>query len=287
MPQDAVVYSVNLILGAILAGLMSQHWRLSAGGDSLRFWIAAAWTLTLADLLFVLRAGTSSGVMRMLPTLTVTAGHAILLLAAQRTTGRLASVRLAAAIVGVHAALLAAFVAFPAVTSWRTVTNGVVWGSLSLAAAAVLWRDAERARRAMSIPMVVLAAQGAFHVVRTLLATRVVVRADGAGGALVQLLGDLEVSLFMVALFVSVLVAYLRQSTIERAAALDDVRRLSAMLPICAWCNNVRDDDGYWTRIEQYLAAHRVSVTHSICESCAAHHFQVAGTQPSGPAARD
>jgi hypothetical protein len=104
----------------------------------------------------------------------------------------------------------------------------------------------------------------------------VVVRADETGGALVQLLGDLEVSLFMVALFVSVLMAYLQQSTLERAAALDDVRQLSAMLPICAWCNNVRNDDGYWTRIEQYLAEHRVAVTHSICEPCAARHFQSA-----------
>jgi hypothetical protein len=89
----------------------------------------------------------------------------------------------------------------------------------------------------------------------------------------VQLLGDLEVSLFMVALFVSVLVAFLRQSNEQLRSALENVRQLSSMLPVCSWCDKVRDDDGYWTGIQEYLAAHRVSVTHSICESCAAAHF--------------
>ena len=46
------------------------------------------------------------------------------------------------------------------------------------------------------------------------------------------------------------------------------------MLPLCAWCKKVRDDDGYWTQIEAYLANHHVSVTHSICEHCAAKHFE-------------
>jgi hypothetical protein len=283
MPPDAVVYVVNLIIGAILAGLMSQHWRRSpgstapgedpTGGDSLRYWIAAAWTLTLADLLFVARAGFTSGALRALPTLTVTAGHAVLLLAALRTSGRPAMPRVAVATVVLHAAALLAFLELPEGTSWRTVTNGIVWGGLSLAAAVVLWRDPQRARRAMQLPMLVLAAQGGFHAVRTLLATRVAVRADDSGRALVQLLGDFEVSLFMVALFVSVLVAYLRQRNVELRAALDDVRQLSSMLPVCAWCRKVRDDQGYWNSIEQYLAAHRVNVTHALCESCAATHF--------------
>lgn len=309
MPQDTVVYIINLIIGAILAGLMSQHWGRPAGaealagpaaptrpeattgsggvgapsaGDSLRYWIAAAWTLTLADLLFVARAGFPPGALRALPTVTVTAGHVGLLLAAQRTTGRAPVWRAGVAVVVLHAAALLAFLAFPEGTSWRTVTNGVVWGGLSFAAAFVLWRDPARARRAMQLPMLVLAAQGGFHAVRTLLATRVVVRDDASGSALVQLLGDLEVSLFMVALFVSVLVAYLRQRNAELRAALVDVQQLSSMLPVCAWCRKVRDDQGYWNSIEQYLAAHRVNVTHALCEDCSATHFGSGAPQPGG-----
>lgn len=273
MPQDTVVYTVNLIIGAIVAGLMSQHWRIESDVVPLRYWIVAAWTLTAADLLFAVRPLFPSGLARMLPTLMVTAGHVVLLLAARRTAGKGVSWRLAALLVAVHALALFAYLAVPAITSWRTVTNSVLWGGLSLVAAVTLWRGPLDVRRTMILPALVLAAQGAFHVVRTLLATRAVVQPGTGLGGLVQLLGDLEVSLFMVALFVSVLVSFLQQSNEQLRSALENVRQLSSMLPVCSWCDKVRDDDGYWTRIEQYLAAHRVSVTHSICDSCAATHF--------------
>jgi hypothetical protein len=120
----------------------------------------------------------------------------------------------------------------------------------------------------------VLTAHGVFHLVRLLLATRFAAQPNQQLGPMIQLVGDLEVSLFMVAMFVSVLVAFLEQRNRELRAAVEDVRQLSSLLPLCAWCNNVRDDDGYWTRIEDYLHTHRVNVTHGICENCAAKHFE-------------
>ena len=283
MPQETVVYTVNLIIGAIVAGLMSQHWRIESDVVPLRYWIVAAWTLTAADLLFALRPAFPSGLARMLPTLMVTVGHAVLLLAARRTAGASVSVRPAILLVSLHALALLAFLAVPEITSWRTVTNSLLWAGLSLAAAVTLWRSSGEVRRTMMLPALVLAAQAAFHVVRTLLATRAVVQPGTGLGGLVQLLGDLEVSLFMVALFVSVLVSFLQQSNGQLRSALENVRTLSSMLPVCSWCDKVRDDDGYWTRIEQYLEAHRVSVTHSICEGCAATHF--AAGKPGAPGA--
>lgn len=284
MPQDTVVYIVNLIIGAIVASLMSQHWRDESSGVPLRLWIIAAWTLTAADLLFVLRPAFPSGLVRMLPTLMVTVGHVVLLLATRRTVGRTVHWPLASLIVLLHALLLVGFLAAPAITSWRTVTNSVLWAGLSLAAAGTLWRGPQELRRHMTLPALVLAAQGVFHVVRTALATRAVVQPGSELGSLVQLLGDLEVSLFMVALFVSVLVSFLRQSNAQLRLAIDNVRQLSSMLPICSWCDKVRNDDGYWTRIEQYLMAHRVAVTHSICESCAAAHFAAGNAGSAGSA---
>ncbi len=273
MPQDTLVYIVNLIIGAIVAGLMTQHWRTNSDALPIRFWIVAAWTLTAADLMFVVRPAFDSGLVRMLPTLMVTAGHAVLVLAARRTAGRTVNWQFAALVVLLHGLSLLAFLAVPAITSWRTVTNSFLWAGLSLGAALTLWRGPQDVRRIMLLPAIVLAAQGVFHVVRTAMATRAVVQPGTGLGGLVQLLGDLEVSLFMVALFVSVLVSFLRQSNEQLRTALEDVRQLSSMLPICSWCDKVRNDDGYWTRIEQYLAAHRVAVTHSICDSCAATHF--------------
>ncbi len=89
------------------------------------------------------------------------------------------------------------------------------------------------------------------------------------------MLGDVEASFFMVALFVSVLLAHLEQRQEALQAALADVHELSGMLPMCAWCHRVRNDDGYWTRIEQYLRARsRMQFTHGICEDCVRDHLE-------------
>jgi hypothetical protein len=56
--------------------------------------------------------------------------------------------------------------------------------------------------------------------------------------------------------------------------ALDDVKALSGLIPVCAHCRSVRDDDGFWKRFDTYLSSHRdVTVTHGICPDCAATHF--------------
>jgi len=47
------------------------------------------------------------------------------------------------------------------------------------------------------------------------------------------------------------------------------VRTLSGMLPMCAWCRKVRDDDGYWSQIEEYLDQQvGTTVSHGICPGC-------------------
>ncbi len=56
--------------------------------------------------------------------------------------------------------------------------------------------------------------------------------------------------------------------------ALQEVKILSGLLPICAWCKCVRDDSGYWARIEAYVSEHsEASFTHSICPDCAKKTF--------------
>jgi CheY-like chemotaxis protein len=49
--------------------------------------------------------------------------------------------------------------------------------------------------------------------------------------------------------------------------ALAQVSKLSTLLPICAWCKRVRDDQGYWTEVQSFLDTH---TTHSACPECAA-----------------
>ena len=51
--------------------------------------------------------------------------------------------------------------------------------------------------------------------------------------------------------------------------ALDQVRQLKELLPICAWCKRVRDDKDYWHSIEEYLHVHTgTDFTHGICPHC-------------------
>jgi tetratricopeptide (TPR) repeat protein len=76
----------------------------------------------------------------------------------------------------------------------------------------------------------------------------------------------------------------------DQAATLSDalarVHALKGMLPICAWCKKIRDDQGYWTQVEAYVSSHSAAeFTHSICPSCADHTLNHPDpTEPPPPA---
>lgn len=51
--------------------------------------------------------------------------------------------------------------------------------------------------------------------------------------------------------------------------ALKEIRTLSGFLPICCSCKSIRDDEGYWKEIEQYISDHSdLQLTHGICPDC-------------------
>ena len=50
---------------------------------------------------------------------------------------------------------------------------------------------------------------------------------------------------------------------------LEEVKTLSGLLPICANCKKIRDDDGYWNQIEGYIQKHSgAKFSHGICPQC-------------------
>ena len=61
----------------------------------------------------------------------------------------------------------------------------------------------------------------------------------------------------------------LRRASSRLADALEHVKTLRGLLPMCAWCKRIRDDDGYWSQVEAYIGAHTgAEFTHGICPDC-------------------
>ncbi len=56
--------------------------------------------------------------------------------------------------------------------------------------------------------------------------------------------------------------------------ALDEVKTLEGMIPICSHCKKIRDDSGFWGNVEQYIAKHsNVDFSHGICPECLQEHY--------------
>jgi GAF domain-containing protein len=61
----------------------------------------------------------------------------------------------------------------------------------------------------------------------------------------------------------------LRRVSTHLANELEKVKTLHGLLPICAWCKRIRDDQGYWSQVETYISAHTgADFTHGVCPEC-------------------
>ncbi|MFC1554423.1 GAF domain-containing protein [candidate division KSB1 bacterium] len=50
---------------------------------------------------------------------------------------------------------------------------------------------------------------------------------------------------------------------------MSEIQNLREIIPMCAWCHNIRDDDGYWQEVQTYISKITGSkFTHGICPSC-------------------
>jgi hypothetical protein len=57
---------------------------------------------------------------------------------------------------------------------------------------------------------------------------------------------------------------------LEKEKALDDLKILKGLLPICASCKQIRDDKGHWTQLEHYIHEHsEAEFSHGLCPECA------------------
>ncbi|MBI9085552.1 MAG: PAS domain S-box protein [Desulfobacterales bacterium] len=60
----------------------------------------------------------------------------------------------------------------------------------------------------------------------------------------------------------------------ELRQALEKVKQLGGLLPICSHCKKIRDDKGYWNQIEAYIQDHSdAEFSHGICQECAKKYY--------------
>jgi PAS domain S-box-containing protein len=56
----------------------------------------------------------------------------------------------------------------------------------------------------------------------------------------------------------------------ERKEAEAKVKKLTGLLPICAYCKKIRDDKGYWQEVAYYVSSHSEALfSHGMCPDCA------------------
>ena len=64
--------------------------------------------------------------------------------------------------------------------------------------------------------------------------------------------------------------------------ALEHITVLKGILPICSFCKNIRDDRGYWEKVEEYIGKHSdARFSHGVCPDCMKEHYPEFGKQNS------
>ena len=65
-----------------------------------------------------------------------------------------------------------------------------------------------------------------------------------------------------------------RELELEVKQAIEQIKVLHGILPICSGCKSIRDDRGAWSRLENYIQAHtEVEFTHGLCPECALKYY--------------
>jgi hypothetical protein len=70
--------------------------------------------------------------------------------------------------------------------------------------------------------------------------------------------------------------------SVARKRAEEDIKVLHGLLPICCYCKKIRDDKGFWQKVERYIAARsEADFSHGMCPDCGAKHFPDIVAEPS------
>ena len=60
----------------------------------------------------------------------------------------------------------------------------------------------------------------------------------------------------------------------ELADSLSEIKVLRGMFPMCSFCKKVRDDNGYWRDVEEYIKTHsEADFSHGFCPECLKKYY--------------
>jgi len=99
-------------------------------------------------------------------------------------------------------------------------------------------------------------------------------------------LENITVILTLGGVFLSVIIAFIATYLFVKAEkelqdkrsklqkTLEEIKTLRGIIPICSYCKKIRDDEGLWKQMEEYIHAHsEAEFSHSICPSCMRKHY--------------
>ena len=99
-------------------------------------------------------------------------------------------------------------------------------------------------------------------------------------------LENITIILTIAGILLSVIIAFIATYLVLKAekvlqdeknklqTALDEIKTLRGIIPICSYCKQIRDDHGSWKQMEEYIHAHsEAEFSHSICPSCMKKHY--------------
>lgn len=70
----------------------------------------------------------------------------------------------------------------------------------------------------------------------------------------------------------------------ELHAAMAEVQTLAGLIPICANCESVRDDAGFWRSVEEFVGSRSAAqFPHAICNACGPKLYGEDWESPTGP----
>jgi CheY-like chemotaxis protein len=61
----------------------------------------------------------------------------------------------------------------------------------------------------------------------------------------------------------------------ELQEALDQIKTLEGIVPICMYCKKIRNDQNFWQQVETYISQHsKAEFTHGLCPECLEKYFK-------------